>query len=446
MPTYSAADGMIRAFQMGLNERRAKEDQAAEQERKKIEVDLLQHRVKQIKLAERIEAWDFNVKGKEAQAKSFEGLPEAEMDKAGMMEGLPSRDLSQSIVGLMPSAQASQPPVAGAFPPAPQPQPVAGVPIAANQPRSVRPVMTPAFNDPESGRSAPSIALRPRTKEQLDRAVRDAADLKNQTEAVTLGPNQKRFVGGKLVAEGGEDPSDAITKAHYERMDAIEKAKAAQAAAQGKSYITATIRQSAAKDLYDNIDALETAFAPDPKDVVIREAEAADWEATDPAKRVGTKPRPVPNRMSPSQLESRKLAAINSYRSQIGLPSYQRTPPDWSVDKEIAANPPDGASGAQLDPGVPPPPPNENDMVMMVSPTGETKNVLKTDVEFYESYGAKLYIPPGKKASGTSGAIPPAGTPERAAYIAQKNAESWQKTKTGAADLVRKAGDLRFRR
>ena len=438
MPIVNAGESMIRAFQMGLNEKRAEQDQVAEQERKKIEMDLLKHRIQQMKLEERISAWDMNVKGAEAQAKSFEGLPEAQMAQAGMLDGTPARDLSQTIAGLMPSAQgnlqsqAAGPVLSPVAPPAP---PAALAAVQANQPLPTRPVMTPAFSDPATGRSVPSIALRPRTREQITQDTRDAAELKASTEPFNLGYGQKRFVNGKLVAEGGEDPSDAITREHYERQDKIEAAKVRQAEAQGKQYITATVRQAAAKDLYDNINALEIAYSPDPKDVAIREAEAADWEMMPPDKRVGPKPRPVPNRMSPTQLASRKLAAINSYRSQLQLPAYTSLPTEWDINAEVGANPADGSPATPQAPGAPEPPPNENDMVQMVSPTGTVKSVPKADVAFYESYGAKLYIPPAAKAVVSHGA------PESArAYGDRRKKEKaakWSATKKqvfGAAD------------
>lgn len=334
MPVVNAADSMIRAYQTGLMERRAEEDQAAEQERKKIEMDLLKHRIQQMKLEERIKAWDMNVKGAEAQAKSFEGLPEAQMAQEGMLQGTPATDLSQVVAGMMPAApgQMTGQPVAPATPP-----PAALSAVQANQPLAPRPIMAPGFQDAAAGINVPSIALRPKSREQLEADARSAAALKAETEGTTLSYGQKRYVGGKLVAEGGVDPMDAETARHNKEMERIQRMDTANKAAESKGAITAAIRQRAAEVLYNNLITAETAFAPDPKVQADYEETVQMWEMSDPKTR-GAAPTPPKTRMPVAQLQARKLSAINAYRASLQLPKLSAVPPDWTFEGEVVAN------------------------------------------------------------------------------------------------------------
>jgi hypothetical protein len=93
MPIYNAGQSMIRAFEAGLAERRAGERQQWEDEDRKLQQEILQNQLKQMKLTEKLKVHAANVAGQEALAKSMEGLPESEMAAAGQLQGLPSQDL-----------------------------------------------------------------------------------------------------------------------------------------------------------------------------------------------------------------------------------------------------------------------------------------------------------------------------------------------------------------
>jgi len=350
MPLNSAADGMIRAFQMGLMEKRAAEDQVAEQERKKIEVDLLQHRVKQMKLEERIRTWDMNVKGAQAKAQSMEGLPTAEMPEA-QRPGQESKDLSGVMSGLMPSAQQAQ---------TLAPAPTMVAPIPANQPMP-RPqaIVQPGFVDAESGINIAPIDLRPQTREQQDASLVRGARLKESVTPRTLTYGQKVVMDGKVIAANtDQDPRDIETVRHNKAIEAEGRAREGRMGRESKDFITATIAQKAAQDLYANLDAIEAAFAPDPKAMEAYQASLEIWNNPTAeelkARTAASKPPQPPNpRLTAVQLEAKKLSAVNSYRAQMHLPKLSRLPPDWTPQTDVEP-PPAPAPASSQAPVAPP--------------------------------------------------------------------------------------------
>jgi hypothetical protein len=343
---------MIRSYMAGVAVRQSREKQEAEQERNKIEMDLLQHRIKQMKLAERIEAWKMNVEGAESQAKSMEGLPMAEMP-AAFRPGLESTDLSQVVSGMTPSGRNAQ-----ALAP---PMPVA--PITANQ--ALPPpqqVMRPGLDIPEAGISVPAAPIRIRTKEQQDADVQREAALKASVTGQKLGYGEKFFLGNKVVAENTtQDPRDAETVRHNKAIEAEGRAREGRLGRESKDFITATIAQKAAQDLYANLDAIEAAFAPDPKAMEAYQASLEIWNnPTDEELKARTAaskpPRPPQPRLTEAQLEAKKLAAVNSYRAQMHLPKALTLPPEFRYKPEGTPAPAPGAGAVAPpppDPGVP---------------------------------------------------------------------------------------------
>ena len=121
---------------------------------------------------------------------------------------------------------------------------------------------------------------------------------------------------------------------------------------ESKDFITATIAQKAAQDLYLNLDAIEAAFAPDPKAMDAYQTSLEIWNnPTDEELKARTAaskpPRPPQPRLTAVQLEAKKLSAVNSYRAQMHLPKLSRLPPDWTPQTDVEPPPaPSVATGA----------------------------------------------------------------------------------------------------
>lgn len=361
---YNAADSMIRAFQLGLAERRAAQDQAAEEDRRKIEMDLLQHRIKQMKLEERIKTWDMNVKGAQAEAAAFEGLPEAEMASAGRLRGVPARDLSQTVAGLMPSApgQMTGTPLAAGPPPA------ALAAVRANQPLAVAPVMQPGFQDAEAGIDVAAVPIRVKTREQQIADARTAAQLKAESEPYTLNAGQRRFVGGQQIAAAPEDPMEARRVAVQEKAN---KLGWAQLNFQIEKE-TDLVRKGVGQWLSEQLVGLEEKASPDAKSLAVYE------ESWDEDQQKHTRPLPTP-RLTPKQKETQQLQLVNSARRQLGMKSFTKLPPDPGLWLPLGENmAPAG-------------------MVRMQAPDGTISDVAESMVAHYKARGATVIERPTRR-------------------------------------------------
>jgi hypothetical protein len=181
-------------------------------------------------------------------------------------------------------------------------------------------------------------------------------------EGVTLSPGQKRYQGGRLIAEGGADPRDAETARHNKAMEGIQAQSNTIRKTEGEKALSDELLRRAQADLYTNLQS-------------IKERAAAMEE----------------NGKAPSKQwwDEERLQALNSYRVQIQLPTFTRLPKDWGGPGEPIAKshgPGESRGNLGLAPAGSAPPPG---MVRMEK-DGQQWDVPAVYVDHYKSKGVKV--------------------------------------------------------
>jgi hypothetical protein len=364
MPIYDASASMIRAFQTGLAERQTEEDRKLEAEDRKLQQEVLAHQLKRMKLQEKLQMHEFNVKGAQERAKALSGMPEADL-QALMPRNLPATGIGGIATPQAPPqpgaglAQAVTPTIPGVTLNQPAVPPFAMQAVQGTMaPPDPRVITQPGFTDAESGYQAPAIPIPIRSKEELqgerEDALRREIALKDELEPKVLKGGDVVYKGGKAVFTAA-DPQQEETARHNREMEKIDRMRVAAQRDSDRSLATVAQKQAAEKWMFEALQTLEQNAAPDTEALAQFREDLDAFQAKTPQERAkSAEPKAPKRRMTDAQVEAEKLKIYNSYRSQINLPAASTLPPEWRGTGPAPTATPTTTPGQTPQPGVSP--------------------------------------------------------------------------------------------
>jgi hypothetical protein len=190
---------VVDAFMRGHAFAQAESAHEQQLEENKLRTQVLKHQIDSIKIEDQLRARELARQNLELQ----QGQPNADLPQEGVDQtNLPSRSLAGVVNGLIQARQglmttpgqdtATGTNAAPSFTPAPAAQDTTPGTTTVSRPAAVNIPGVDALG-------VPGVSVRPRSLEDLIRA-RAQEEL---TKPYNLGPGEKRFVGGQVVAEGG---------------------------------------------------------------------------------------------------------------------------------------------------------------------------------------------------------------------------------------------------